>query len=246
MDFSIKKEPLYIKVKKAILKAIASGKISEDNQLASEKVLCEKFNVSRATIRSALQSLEADNVIRKHQGVGTFIIPKNFRLKMRIDKGIGFYQLIRDSGRSPSIRKESISNEIISDELKSRLDIAKDIEVICIKRTFFGDDDPAIYSKEYIPTIYLKDSAIAGKIPVSIFELADKFCPERIEHSISEIIPTIVNSTISKELGLPQRQPILMLEETHFNRNNTPIIFSEVWVNDLIIRFNVFRARERQ
>ena len=74
MKFSVSKEPLYMKVKKIILKAIHSGPFGKDNQLPSEKVLSEKFNVSRATIRSALQSLEDDNIIRKQQGEGLRIL----------------------------------------------------------------------------------------------------------------------------------------------------------------------------
>lgn len=54
MDFSVSKVPLYISVKNAILKAIQSGEFNKHNQLPTEKILVEKFNVSRSTIRSAL------------------------------------------------------------------------------------------------------------------------------------------------------------------------------------------------
>jgi GntR family transcriptional regulator len=245
MEFSVSKEPLYIRVKRIILEAIHSGKLGKDNRLPSEKVLAEKFNVSRATIRSALQSLEDDSIIKKQQGVGTFLTPQNHKLKMRIDKVKGFYQLIEDSGRTPSIREEGISRESISEKISDHLNVPPNTEVLILKRTFMGDGEPAIHVREYIPVTLLNRDPSSEEIPESIFEFADKFCPERIEYSISEIIPTIVDVQTTKTMGLAQKKPILKLEEIHFTRNDVPIIFSEVFVNDHIIRFNVFRTRDR-
>jgi len=105
MVSSIQRDPLFMKVRRVILEAIQSGQFAQGNLLPPEKILAQQFQVSRATVRNALQSLEDDNIIRKQHGVGTFVVPENSRLKMRIDKVKGFYQLIGDSGYEPSIRK---------------------------------------------------------------------------------------------------------------------------------------------
>ena len=245
MEFSVSKEPLYIKVKKIILEAILSGKLGKDNRLPSEKVLAEKFNVSRATIRGALQSLEDDSIIKKQQGVGTFLTPQNHKLKMRIDKVRGFYQLIADSGRTPSIREEGIFRESINQKIADHLKVPSSAEVLILKRTFMGDGEPAIHVREYIPVTLLNRDPGMGEIPESIFDFADKFCAERIEYSISEIIPTTVDALIMKIMGLAMKKAVLKLEEIHFTKNGEPMIFSEVFVNDHLIRFNLFRTRDR-
>jgi GntR family transcriptional regulator len=245
MEFSVSKEPLYIRVKKIILEALHSGKLGKDHRLPSEKILAEKFDVSRATIRSALQSLEDDGVIKKQQGLGTFLTPQNHKLKMRIDKVRGFYQLIEDSGRTPSIREEGMSRKIISQRIADHLKVPRNTQVLILKRTFMGDGEPAIHVREYIPVTFLTRDPRLGEIPESIFEFADNFCPERIEYSVSEIIPAISDAQTMKTMGLAPKKPILKLEEIHFNKNGEPMIFSEVFVNDRLIRFNVFRTRDR-
>jgi len=245
MDFSISKVPLYISVKKAILKAIQSGEFNSNSQLPTEKILSEKFKVSRSTIRSALQSLEDDNVIRRQQGVGTFLTHENFLLKMRIDKVKGFYQLLRDTGHEPSIREEGIFRESVDSKITKRLNVSDDTELIVIKRTLLGDGRAAIHLREYIPTESLTRMPEVSELPESIFEIAEEFLSQRIEYSISEIIPTIVGKSMMKTLSLPKNFSILRLEETHFNKQNQPLIFSEVFVNDQIIRFNVIRTRDR-
>ena len=74
---------------------------------------------------------------------------------------------------------------------------------------------------------------------------SEEYLSQRIEYSISEIIPAIADSEMMKTLDLQKKQPILRLEEIHLNPNNEPIILSEVFVNDHIIRFSVIRTRDR-
>lgn len=246
MDFSVSKVPLYISVKNSILKAIQAGEFAKNNQLPTEKILSEKFNVSRATIRSALQSLEDDSVIKKQQGVGTFLNHENFLIKMRIDKIKGFYQLIRDIGYEPSIRDETISKKTADKKKSKILKIPQEEELFILKRILYGDSEPVILVSEFIPTSKMVDDPKHGNIPESIFEFADKFLPERIEYSITEIIPTAATNFISETMGLAKNEPVLKLEETHFSKNDQPLIFSEVYVNDKHIRFKVVRTRGRE
>jgi GntR family transcriptional regulator len=244
MDFSVSKVPLYISVKKAILKAIQSGVFDETHQLPTEKILVEKFNVSRSTIRSALQSLEDENVIKRQQGVGTFLTHKNFLLKMRIDKIKGFYQLLGDSGHDPSIREEGVYRKKMDNNISRQLNVPADTEVLIIQRTLLGDGKPAIHLREYMSVASLTRMPKIEALPNSIFEISEQFLSQKIEYSISEIIPAITDRSMMDVLGLPEGKPILRLEEIHFNGNNEPIIFSEVFVNDPMIRFNLIRSKD--
>jgi len=245
MDFSVSKVPLYISVKKAILKAIQSGEFNNNKQLPTEKIFVEKFNVSRSTIRSALQSLEDDNVIKKLQGVGTFLTHDNFLLKMRIDRVKGFYQLLRDTGHEPAIREEGVFRKSTFNKISKQLNQPDHAEIFVIKRTLLADGNPAIHLREYIPVTALRREPEVNELPNSIFEISEEYLSQRIEYSISEIIPAIADSEMIKILDLQKNQPILRLEEIHFNPDNDPIILSEVFVNDHIIRFSVIRTRDR-
>jgi len=56
--------------------AITSGELSADDRLPSEAELCERFGVSRPTVREALKRLAAQNLIRTKRGAtgGAFVI----------------------------------------------------------------------------------------------------------------------------------------------------------------------------
>ena len=66
-----KSVPLHIKVKDALLQAILTGNIPPDGTLPSEDELARQFDVSRATVRTALSALEREGIITKQRGSRT-------------------------------------------------------------------------------------------------------------------------------------------------------------------------------
>jgi DNA-binding FadR family transcriptional regulator len=59
---------LSAKIAGALRQEIISGKLLSDDRLPSEAELCEKFDVSRSTVREALKRLAAQNLIRTQRG----------------------------------------------------------------------------------------------------------------------------------------------------------------------------------
>ena len=146
--FSISNTPLYLNVKKVLLEAIHSGKIGENGKLPSEEVLASQFDVSRATIRSTLQSLEKDGVVTRCHGIGTFINTEGLQVKMRIDEAKGFFQLIRESGRTPSIYETKLTSVVIDERISKLLNTPPNHRALILDRLFLGDGNPAIFVSE--------------------------------------------------------------------------------------------------
>ncbi len=66
-------QPLYAQVKTLLLKRIASGAWKPGEVLPSEFELASSYKVSQGTVRKALMALEADRLIVRRQGRGTFV-----------------------------------------------------------------------------------------------------------------------------------------------------------------------------
>lgn len=60
-------------VRRRLLSLMEAGAFGADGRLPAERELSERFSVSRRTLRRALDSLEAEALIWRHQGKGTFI-----------------------------------------------------------------------------------------------------------------------------------------------------------------------------
>jgi len=55
---------------------LQSGRYPKESRLPPERQLCFELNVSRAALRKALSILEAENLIWRHVGRGTFVGPR--------------------------------------------------------------------------------------------------------------------------------------------------------------------------
>lgn len=69
---------LYLDVYNSILHAIQNGEYPEGEPLPTERDLCEKYHVSRTTIRQALLMLKNTDAVYSVRGHGTFVRPQHF------------------------------------------------------------------------------------------------------------------------------------------------------------------------
>ena len=68
--------PIYQRVKGAVSTKVASQEWLPHQRVPSEAELVKALGVSRMTINRALRELTAEGVLKRHQGVGTFVAPQ--------------------------------------------------------------------------------------------------------------------------------------------------------------------------
>jgi GntR family transcriptional regulator len=66
----------YLQVARTLRKEIVDGVYPVGSQLPTEQRLCERFEVSRYTIREALRRLRDDNLIASRPRAGTLVVPR--------------------------------------------------------------------------------------------------------------------------------------------------------------------------
>jgi GntR family transcriptional regulator len=65
---------LYAKVEETIATEIAQGEYRPGDQLPTEDELLERFQVSRITVRRAIQNLVHRRLLEIRRGLGTFVL----------------------------------------------------------------------------------------------------------------------------------------------------------------------------
>src|SRR5882757_779039 len=68
-------DPLYLQVVRALRDDIVRGVYPVGSQLPTEEELCERFSVSRYTVREALRRLRDDHLVASRRGAGTTVVP---------------------------------------------------------------------------------------------------------------------------------------------------------------------------
>ena len=81
---------------------IQSGRWKVGQRIPSEPELADTFGVSRGTVRNAIEQLVNNQMLRKEQGRGTFVISSVPRLQKSLDWLASFTEQLRESGIKPS------------------------------------------------------------------------------------------------------------------------------------------------
>jgi DNA-binding GntR family transcriptional regulator len=69
------RKPRYLEMAEELRAQIARGDFPEADQFPTEAVLCQRYGVSRFTVREALRTLQTEGLIQRRRGSGTVIQP---------------------------------------------------------------------------------------------------------------------------------------------------------------------------
>lgn len=92
--------PLYSQLANIVKRNISAGTLAPGDLLPSESALCRGFDISRSTVRQAIGALEAEGLVTRRQGRGTFVAEPKMRL--RTENIYSFTSEIRAMGLTPS------------------------------------------------------------------------------------------------------------------------------------------------
>jgi len=139
--------PLYVQLKQELKEKILAGYWKEEEKIPSEFDLMKTYKVSRATVRSAIDSLVLEGFLVKKHGIGTFV------RKMR--PSIGFEPLISLSyaletlnilSRNVVLQKKRID---LDEKLKRKLRYKDTTECLYVSRLRYVDDIPIAVEDSY-------------------------------------------------------------------------------------------------
>lgn len=69
-------DPRYLQVARTLRQEIVEGVYPVGSQLPTEHALCQRFSVSRYTVREALRRLREDNLVSSRPRAGTLVVPR--------------------------------------------------------------------------------------------------------------------------------------------------------------------------
>jgi GntR family transcriptional regulator len=216
----------------------------DSGRLPPEDELAELLGVSRTTVRRALQSLEQIGLIERRPGRGTRVRGHAKPDLLALHGLVPFPTLLRELGHEVTTEVRWTRSEVADPDLKLRM--RRPIPGASYERNVIlkADGERAISMVERFPTDVLsKDLEDDDLSSGSILFLSERQFKEKIHHAIASIEPRVMadaNGTAAA-IGLKPGAPYLVLEETFYSAEETPLATSEVSVNPKYVTFSVFR-----
>ncbi len=132
--------PLYYQVETDLRRLIKSGKLPPGATLPPEMELCQVYQVGRHTVRKAMARLNADDLIVRQAGRGTFVKQPPDRKEFLLDRS--FTRQMAEMGKHAHSNVLEISEGVIQDDAPRLLRKYLGAHYLHLARLRFGDQVP--------------------------------------------------------------------------------------------------------
>ncbi len=239
-----KAKPIIDQVFEVLVEDIRGEKYQDNPRLPSEKKLAEQLGVSRTTIRTALARLEAEGLVTRRQGDGTFVNQHAMERGIRLGGKWEFNYLIESSGRKIRIECLKLAVEEQIPSVNKSLELDKDGRVIVLERIFYGDDKPLIHSINTFPyTLYQAiDDVEEMDFTLPLHDLIYRYFKEKISYSVSDIKAVLSKPEHQESLQIKPGTPIFEFQDVFYNSREIPLVAGHNFLNDKIFRLQVAQS----
>lgn len=164
--------PLYLKIRNRVERAISDGLLSDGDALPSERDIADLADVSRVTVRKAVQDLVRDGILVQRQGSGTFVSKPATRVEQPLSRLTSFTEDM--SRRGWNARSEWLNRGLFvpSPEETVTLGLAPGDEVVRIDRLRIADERPLAIERASISSQMLPDP---NEVDTSLYAALDTY-----------------------------------------------------------------------
>jgi GntR family transcriptional regulator len=206
--------------------AIHKGRFAPGSQLPSEFNLMSLLSVSRSTLREALRLLEAQGLIIRKRGLGTYVREQPITKDLSINFGIT--EMIVQAGMKPGTEDMGIQYKTASAAAAEALGVTETTPVIEINRVRTANDQPVVWTLDILPAALLGSSSISAQDleTTSLYALLENQFQIRIVQGISQISPVLATVETAAKLKVKRNTPLLCIAQTDFISEDRPILYS--------------------
>ena len=220
--------PLYKQLKIALKNDILNEVYTNDSRIPSQSELEKMFNVSRITVRYALQELVDEGLLIRMRGKGTFVKHTKVRGDMRSIRG--FTNSINSSGQNPKCIIHSKQLMPATDKIASFLQISTGDQVFELKRTISSDNMPVAYEHVYYPNDAYPGLIERIKNDMSTYDVLKNVYGTHMTKAYKEFNVDIADLKFSQLLGCRLGAPLFYIRKIVYDQHGKPVNFSKFWI----------------
>ena len=211
--------PLYKRFATAIKDAVRDGLLVHEEILPSERDFSQSLNISRITVRKAMDALEKEGVVLRSRGYGTQICSQ-FEYSLKEPKGLSQQAVLR--GKKPDtvwINKSKIQCDAA---IAEKLGLNTGSEVYLLKRIRYVDQQAVSVEESWVPARYI---ANADEIDISLYDYfhQQQILPVKSQSRVSARMP---DESLQQQIALPDNVPVLVIKQLALDAQGNPLEYS--------------------
>jgi DNA-binding GntR family transcriptional regulator len=213
---------LYVQLYDIMKKKIEDKEWSLGFRIPIEQELCNVFEVSRVTVRSAISELVRQGYLIRQQGRGTFVSKKVISDKLTMFTTFGELMLEEGIDFSTDMLAQTIMMPV--DDLADKLNVSGDKHIIYIKKLRKVDNKPILIQETYIPFHICPPLLEEDVRKNSLFELLERKHGIHLTGVRNYFDVKYLNADEGMLLALSENSPALVLTQ-HFFAGETQIMY---------------------
>ena len=226
-------------VRSELKQLIVSGEWPVGSRLPNETDLCEQYNVSRITLREAVQGLVQDGYLVRRQGSGTYVTRRP-TLQNSLDTNFSYTEYLEQANIRAGKRILSARLVPADEEVAEALSVEPGAQVVEVRRLRTADGTPAVYSIDSIPADIVSTTADRKALRGSLYRLlAEKGHP--VDHGEAVVAPAVADAELATLLGLEEGALLQHLKQIDYDTGDRPVMFSLEWHVPSVFELRVYR-----
>lgn len=220
--------------------AILGGQYEPGQKLPTEAMLCEKFKVSRATVRSAIRELDVLGLVWTRQGAGTFA-----RMRPTVHDGLERLGSISDSilasGKKPDQHYGRRTIRHVMPDEAARMGVPADTEVLELRRRITADGEVVVYSYDLLPMTIFPAEFDPEELTGSIFGYFNNVLGLHPQLGIAEV-HAVESSHIAWGPDANPHRLFILLDQLQYDDAQTLICYSRSYFVEGAYAFRLVRT----
>ena len=234
--------PLYSHIETVLAGEITDGYLKVGDQLPTEDNLIERFEVSRITVRRAIQNLVSRGLVEIRRGKGTFVAAP--KITQELTQLSGFVEDMHALGRKPTARL--IGKDIVTADMSvaGQLALTKGARVVRIRRVRLADGVPLSFDETYLP-LELGKKIITNDLKTEpIFSLLERKYDVPLIEAEYKLESVVADPEVAAALRVKQGSPIFLIERTSYSTGGRPVDHEKLYYRGDLVRFVTRLARK--
>ncbi len=214
------KEKLYVQIYTIILEKIESGAWPAGTQIPPEDELCRIYDVSKATVREAVQELVREGYLTRQQGKGTFVtysLPHlGILMRIRLSEDI--------FGEEVKVSRYVIERGIrgITEDIKRFLTTDSDIYYVLSRKTVKGE---AFGEEIFVPSFIFPGLEIEEIANNSLYDLIEEKGVKKVFRIFQTMEIMRLQKNMASVLGVPEESCGLLIKRILISSDGTHIAY---------------------
>jgi GntR family transcriptional regulator len=212
-----------------------------ESKLPSEPALALQLKVSRATLREAMRSFEGQGLIRRRQGVGTFVVAQVPVLETGLEVLESIERLAQRIGLAVSAGELQIVELLAEEECASALDVSLATQLTRVSRVIYADSRPIAYLVDTLPADVLPADALGDKFTGSVLDLLLARGTPALSHSRTDIKAVGASPEVARKLQIQRDDVLLYFAASLYATSGRVVDYSFSYFLPGYFRFHVVR-----